>query len=125
MSESILTAPSVFGHYSPMFKITNSGGLFGPEFQIYSASDAANRANFLYQRLSVYPSNPEIAPFINIAGNAQALIDAVDNALLFGRMSQTLRTAISNSLPAMPDNNQRAINAIYLTATSGEFLVQR
>ena len=52
-------------------------------------------------------------------------LDAVDNALLFGRMSATLRNAILNSLAAMPDNNQRAINAIYLTVTSGEFLIQR
>ncbi len=125
MGESILTAPSVFGHYSPLFRIPNSGGLFGPEFQIYSASDAVNRANFLYQKLSVYPFNPAIQPYINIAANSQALIDAVDNALLFGRMSQTLRNAIFNSLSSMPDNNQRAINAIYLAAMSGEYLVQR
>ena len=46
--------------------------------------------NFLYSELYVYPSNPQIAPFINLAGNPQALIDAVDNALLYGRMSQNL-----------------------------------
>jgi hypothetical protein len=125
MNEGVLDAPSVFGHYSPLFRIPNGGGLFGPEFQIYSASDAVNRANFLYQVLNVYPFNPQISPFINIAGNPQTLIDAVDNALLFGRMSQTLRDAIFNSLSAMPDSNQRAINAIYLAAMSGEYLVQR
>ena len=125
MGESILEAPSVFAHYSPLFKIPKGGGLLGPEFQIYSASDAANRANFLYSRLNVYPFNPQIQPYINLAGTPQQLIDAVDNALLFGRMSNTLRNAILNSIPAMPDNNQRAINALYLTALSGEFLVQR
>ncbi len=125
MNEGILDAPSVFGHYSPLFRIPKSGGLFGPEFQIYSPSDAVNRANLTYQRLNPYPFNPALSPYINIASNSQALIDAVDNALLYGRMSQTLRNAISNSLSAMPDNNQRAINAIYLTVTSGEYLVQR
>ena len=79
----------------------------------------------MYSRLNIYPFNPQIQPFINLAGTPQQLIDAVDNALLFGRMSNTLRNAILNSIPAMPDNNQRAINALYLTAMSGEFLVQR
>jgi len=125
MDESVLDAPSVFGHYSPLFKIPKGGGLFGPEFQIYSASDASNRANFIYDNMLYrYPFNQQLLPFINLAGTPQALIDAVDNALLFGRMSTTTRTAILNSLNAMPDNNQRAIEAVYLTALSGEFLVQ-
>ena len=121
----MLDPPSVFGHYSPLYKIPKTGGLFGPEFQIYSASDAVNRAQFLYWELYKYPFNPAISPFINLAGPPQALIDSVDNAMLYGRMSQNLRNAIANSLAAMPDNNQRAIEAIYLTAMSGEYLVQR
>ena len=88
-------------------------------------SDAVNRANFLYGMLYVYPQNNQILPYINLAGNSQALLDAVDNALLWGTMPQSTRTAIFNSLPLMHDNNQRAINAIYLAAMSGEFLVQR
>jgi hypothetical protein len=75
----------------------------------------------LYQ----YPSNPRITAFVNLAANSAALVNAADNALLNGTMSQTTRTAILNSLSAMPDNNQKAIEAIYLTAMSGEFLVQR
>jgi uncharacterized protein (DUF1800 family) len=125
MHEGVLDAPSVFGHYSPMFKVPKGGGLFGPEFQIYSPSDAVNRANFLYGMLYYYPQNPALSPYINLATNPQALVDAVDNAMLFGRMSPTLRNAILNSLAAMPDDNQRAIEAIYLTAMSGEFLIQR
>ena len=125
MSESMLGAPSVFGHYSPMFRIPNSNGLFGPEFQIYSASDAVNRANFLYSMIYVYPYHPVMQPLISIAGNAAALVNAVDAMLLFGRMSQQTRTTILGALPAMPDNNQRAITAFYLTAVSGEYLVQR
>src|SRR5204863_3632687 len=76
MNEGILDPNSVFGHYSPLFRIPKTGGLFGPEFQIYSPSDAVNRANLMYQRMNVYPSNPQIAPYLNIAGNSQALIDA-------------------------------------------------
>ena len=126
MNEGMLDAPSVFGHYSPLFRIPKSGGLFGPEFQIYSPSDAVNRANYFYSMIyNPWPINPALQGFVNIAGNTTQLINAVDNALLYGRMSSSTRTAISNSLPAMSDNNQRVMSVIYLTATSGEHLVQR
>ncbi|MBI3249140.1 MAG: DUF1800 family protein [Deltaproteobacteria bacterium] len=125
MNEGLLDAPSVFGHYSPMYRIPKTT-LFGPEFQIYSASDAVNRANFFYSLIySPWPINPALQPFVNIASDASALVTAVDNTLLHGRMLPQTRTAILNSLPAMYDNNQRVMNALYLTFTSGEYLVQR
>ena len=124
MNEGILDAPSVFGHYSPLFHIAKSP-LFGPEFQIYSASDAVNRANFFYSLIySPWPINPALQPFVNIAGNAPALLTAIDNTLLYGRMLPQTRTAILNALPAQYDNNQRVLTAFYLTFTSGEYLVQ-
>lgn len=123
MNEGILDAPSVFGHYSPTYHVPKSP-LFGPEFQIYSPSDAINRANFFYSMLYFYPANPALQPLANIAGNSTALIAAVDNALLFGRMSPQTRTAIANALPSQADNNARAVTAVYLTVTSGEYLVQ-
>lgn len=126
MNEAILDAPSVFGHYSPLYRIPKGGGLFGPEFQIYSPSDAINRANYFYSLLyNPWPINPALQPFINIAGNAPQLVTAVDNALLFGRMLPSTRTTLLNAMPAMADNNQRVLTALYLTATSGEHAVQR
>lgn len=123
--EGLLNSPSVFGHYSPTFRIPKSP-LFGPEFQIYSPSTAVNRANFLYSFWgNPWPINPILQPYVSVAGNPVALINAVDNALLFGRMSTNTRTAITNALPSMYDNNQRVFTALYLTVTSGEYLVQR
>jgi uncharacterized protein (DUF1800 family) len=124
MGESMLNAPSVFGHYSPMFRIPRTS-LFGPEFQIYSATDAVNRANLFYSFFyNPWPINPALQPFVNVAGNSQALVNAVDSALLYGRMSPPMRTAILNALPAMYDNNQKVMTVLYLTATSGDYLVQ-
>jgi uncharacterized protein (DUF1800 family) len=122
--EGMLDAPSVFGHYSPMYHVPRSP-LFGPEFQIYSPSEAVNRANFLYSWMgNPWPINPALQPFVNVAGNSTALINAVDNTLLYGRMSPQMRTALMNALPAMYDNNQRVMTVLYLTATSGDYLVQ-
>lgn len=125
MNESLLNAPSVFGHYSPGYRIPRTA-LFGPEFQIYSVSDAVNRANFLWWVMSNrWPINPALVPFVALARNPAALVDAVDAALLSGRMLPTTRAAILGALPAMPDDNARALTALYLAATSGEYQVQR
>ena len=124
MSEGMLDAPSVFGHYSPLFHVPKTA-LFGPEFQIYSPTDAVNRANLFYSMLfNPWPINPALQPFVNVAGNSAALVNAVDNALLQGRMSGPTRAALMSALPAMYDNNQRALTALYLTAISGDYLIQ-
>ncbi len=125
MNEGMLDAASVFGHYSPTYHIPKTA-LYGPEFQIYSSSDAVNRANFFYSLMyNPWPINPVLQPFVAVAGNAATLVNAVDNALLIGRMSQSTRTALLTALPAMPDNNARVLTALYLTSMSGEYLVQR
>ena len=125
MNEGLLDAASVFGHYSPTYNIPKTA-LFGPEFQIYSASDAINRANFFYSLMyNPWPINPALQPFVALAGNPATLVNAVDNALLFGRMSASTRSALLTALPSMPDNNARTLTALYLTAMSGEYLVQR
>jgi len=125
MNEGLLDAASVFGHYSPSYHIPKTP-LFGPEFQIYSSSDAINRANWFYGLMySPWPINPALQPFVALAGNPATLVNAVDNALLFGRMTQSTRTALLNALPTMPDNNARVLTALYLTSMSGECLVQR
>jgi uncharacterized protein (DUF1800 family) len=125
LGEGMLDAPSVFGHYSPSFHIPKTT-LFGPEFQIYSPTEAINRANFLYSYFgNPWPINPALQPFVNVAGSPTALVNAVDNALLYGRMSPQMRSVLLAALPQMYDNNQRVMTALYLTIMSGDYLVQR
>jgi uncharacterized protein (DUF1800 family) len=125
MNEGMLDAASVFGHYSPSFHIPKTP-LFGPEFQIFSASDAINRANWFYSLMyNPWPINPVLQPFVAIAGNAAVLVNAVDNALLFGRMAPSTRSALLTAIPQMYDNNGRVLTALYLTSMSGECLIQR
>ena len=123
MGEGILNAPSVFGHYSPLYRLRDGNGLFAPEFQIYTPTEAVNRANFIYQML--YENQVNISEFTNVAGNSTNLINAVDARFLDGKMSPAARDAINQALQSSTDNRTRAITAIYLTITSGEFIVQR
>ena len=65
-----------------------------------------------------------LKPFVDVAADPAALTAAVDNALLYRRMLPSTRAAILGALPAMYDNNQRVLTALYLTFMSGEYLVQ-
>jgi uncharacterized protein (DUF1800 family) len=125
MGESLLNAPSVFGHYSPTFRLPGTA-LYAPEFQIYSPTEAVNRANFLHSFWSgsggALPA--ALQPFAAIASDATALTNAVDHTLLYGRMPAATRAAILQALPLMYDNPQRVRTALYLTLMSGDYLVQ-
>jgi uncharacterized protein (DUF1800 family) len=123
MGEAILDAPSVFGHYSPNYRVPNGGGLFGPEFQIYTPTEATNRANFLYT--TMYENWLSVSEFTALAGNSANLLNAVDQRFLDGKMSPAMRDSITRALPTAQDNKTRAIAAIYLVITSGDFVIQR
>ncbi len=122
--ESILNAPSVFGHYSPLYRLPS--GAPAPEFQIYTPTETVNRANFIYQILGAYSNGAvDLTPFMNIAADPVQLVSAIDNRLLYGRMSQSTRTSIYKALQATSDPKTRVLTVLYLVATSGEYVVQR
>jgi uncharacterized protein (DUF1800 family) len=124
LGEGILDPASVFGHYSPTYRIPKTQ-LFGPEFQIYSPTEAVNRGNYIYQELGAWSGGAiDISPFVSIAPDPVQLVNALDNALLFGRMSPQTRASIYKALQATSDNRVRALTALYLTTMSGEYLVQ-
>lgn len=125
MGQSILTTPSVFSWFSPLFRIPQTN-IYGPEFQIYSPTEAVLRTNLISDTISGQYNGYitlDLSPFTAVAGDTTQLINAVDQALLYGRMSITMRNTLATAINAMPDNNSRVQTALYLTATSGEYLV--
>lgn len=129
MGEGVLNAPSVFGHYSPMFRIPKqSPPLFGPEFQIHGPGELVNRGNFLWNYLSYYQTGIwDLQWLFNLGGDHNACINAVDNLLLYGRMSagmrQQLITTLQSQAAAGADAKMRTLTVLYLTAISSEYLV--
>jgi hypothetical protein len=125
MGQTPLTPPSVFSFYSPLYRIPKST-LIGPEFQIYTPTESVLRGNFLWEIISNPATDFSITltPFTSTAGNLQQLIDAVDQALLYGRMPQAMRQSIANAILAQSDNTSRMQTALYLTALSGLYAVQ-
>jgi hypothetical protein len=125
MGQTPLTPPSVFSFYSPNYHIPKSP-LFGPEFQIYTPTEAVLRGNLLWEMISNPASDFTLntTPFTSGAGNVQQLIDAVDQALLYGRMPQSMRQSLANAISAQSDNTGRWQTALYLSALSGYYAVQ-
>src|SRR5690606_9763165 len=103
------------------------------EFGIYPPALAVQRANLVYRILdngyeSSIPMEAALAPFEAAAGNAAALVELVNQRLMFGRMSPELRELILAATNAITDTDaddlrQRAIGALYLAAISSEYSV--
>ncbi len=120
-----LSPASVFSFYSPMFRAPQTG-LFGPEFQIYTPTEAVLRGNFIWQILSNPGSDfpVDISRFVSLGSNIPGLIDAVDQTFMYGRMPATLRQSIATAVAAQQDNQSRAWTAMYLALLSGQHAVQ-
>lgn len=125
MGQAPLTPPSVFSFYSPLYRIPKSP-LFGPEFQIYTPTESVLRGSLFWMLIS-NPSSDftlDLSPFTAVTGNVTQLIDAVDQALLYGRMPPQMRQSLATAIVAQSSNTSRVQTALYLTALSGLFAVQ-
>ena len=115
----------MFGFYSPLFRIPRST-LGGPEFQISGPTEAVLRGNLFWQILSNpgsdFPVN--LAPFVAVADDTAALIETVDQTLLYGRMPAPMRRSLAHAIDAQVDAPDKARTALYLTALSGHYAVQ-
>ncbi len=126
MGQTPLAPPSVFGFYSPLFRIPRTT-LAGPEFQIYGPTEAVLRGNMFWAIFNGGAGSDfsvDIAPFIALAGNIPALIDAIDQTLLYGRMPLAMRQSLATAIAAQYDARTKAQTALYLTALSGLYAVQ-
>jgi uncharacterized protein (DUF1800 family) len=126
LGQAVLAPTTVFSFYSPLAPLPGDPTKFGPEFQIHSPAMAIARANFIYDILngSFSSSFPfSIAPYVALAGNPQALVEEVNQKLLFGRMSNELRERLVLLAQQTSSLQHRAFGTLYLTAISSEFMV--
>ena len=125
VAQTPLTPPSVFGFYSPLYRIPKSS-LQGPELQIYTPTESVLRGNMMW-RIITNPGSDytvDLSPFSSVATDPIALIDAADQLLLYGRMPQTMRQSLANAMAAQSDPTSRWQTALYLTALSGFYATQ-
>ncbi len=126
MGEAIGAPPSVFGYYSPNYRLPANPGLYGPEFQIYTPTESVLLGNAFSQLLSTPAGDPtiDLTPFQAVAGDINQLLDLVNLRLFYGRMPAGLRASLQKAVTAAYDNNQRVFTALYLSSLSGQVAVQ-
>ena len=121
-----LAPPSVFGFYAALYRIPGSA-LAGPEFQIYTPTEAMIRGNFFYSLLTQPSANDlmiDLSGFKAVAADSTALIDKVNATFFYGRMPASMKSSLATVLAQEADNNQKVIAALYLAALSGLNTVQ-
>jgi uncharacterized protein (DUF1800 family) len=136
MAQDLFRSPSVFNYYPPLFNLADSG-VNGPEFAIQSTSTALARVNFVaevtYKTMSTSIPNRPLGTWLDLssitpsAGSPYALTSTLNTLLLYGRMSRDLVATVYNAIASMTAASSLAKTqrAVYLIASSPEFLVER
>jgi Protein of unknown function (DUF1800) len=125
MGQAVLSPPSVFSWFSPLYRVPRSP-LYGPEFQIYTPTEATLRGNLFHLILN----NPggdvtvNLSPFQPFGNDMSGLVEEVNRVLLFGRMPAGMKQALITAAVPGYDARTRIETVLYLTALSGQFAVQ-
>lgn len=137
MLQPVFSPASVFSFYPPDYTLPGTTQQ-APPFAIYTQTTALNRANVVQRLLtgSIAPDSSvpgatgtalNLAPWSALAGDVTALIDAIDLRFFHGTMSDTTRTALTQTVNsiAASDPTTRARAALYLALSSADFQEQR
>ncbi len=139
LGQGPLQSPSVFNFFSPFYAPAGEirdAGLVAPEMQIATEFLNTTVTNLMFDQIFLRNSEAtnlgdddifiDISEEVGTAADVDALVDLVDDKLLAGQMSTTLRTEIRGMLERVQptDAALRAAEAIYLVVTSPEFAHQ-
>ncbi len=125
LGQRLFYPESVFNDYSPLYR--TSTGLLAPEFELLSSGAALMRANVVRNLLEKGLNGDaqfDLTPLVSLAASPPDLVDAVDQAFLYGRLPAALKSEIVTAVSATHDYNLRVRNAIYLVASSALYQVQ-
>jgi uncharacterized protein (DUF1800 family) len=152
LSQQAYNSPSVFNFFRPGYiapgSSTGQAGINAPELQVTNASTVPGYANFIgfliAQNLQTQSASDvgteqqvqntfraNYSQELDLAHSPAALIDALDNLLTAGAMSEETRSQIVRAIQNIPveaENNgltQRVYTAIYMVMTSPDYIVQR
>jgi len=135
-----LQALSVFNFFSPDYSFPgeiSEQDLVAPEMQIATEYLNTTVTNYFWNLIITWNSSVKTLPAdaitldvsreMSVAGDAVALRDMVATKLLGSPGSETLQIAVEAAIERVPVGNpdQRVVAAIYLVATSPEYVAQR
>ncbi|MEM9255819.1 MAG: DUF1800 domain-containing protein [Pseudomonadota bacterium] len=137
-------SPSVFNFYRPGYVaaggLTAEAGLTAPELQITNATSIVGYPNFITQfALELQPQTPsptgatfvpDYSRYAAVAGNSEALLDAMDQLLTHGTLQSESRDRIVQIVSAIGADDPEGLDlrarvASILVMTSPEYIVLR
>jgi uncharacterized protein (DUF1800 family) len=127
MAQSPLDAPSVFSWFSPLYHVPYSP-IFGPEFQIYTPTEATLRDNLFFSFLSTPNSTDfsvDLSPFQPFGNDMPGLVEMANQKLLYGRMPAAMKQVLIDAATPGYDATTRIQTVLYLTALSGQYAIQQ
>ena len=133
-----LSAPSVFNFFlpahSPQGEIA-AAGLVAPEFQITTSTSIVGVSNLIdFVVLAGFVTDsPEpftavsldFQEYVDIAADADALLDRLDIVLTAGTLDPDTRVAIETTISGLDDLNLRTRIAIYMFLLSSDYAVRQ
>ncbi len=136
LGQTVFAPPTVFSYFAPGFSIptdfTGGATVLGPEFQLQTPSNAVGRANmantFVYGGLG-NGAVIDWTALTALGATPQALLDAVNNAFMYGEMPAAMQTQILAAVNAITGTSTavykaRAQAAVYLTVSSSYYNVE-
>ncbi len=136
LGQTVFAPPSVFSYFAPGFSVpadfTGGTAVVGPEFQLQSPSTAVGRANMVNTFVYGGLGNGAVIDWTaltNLGATPQALVDAVNNAFMYGNMPGAMQTQILSAVNAIAGTTTavykaRAQAAVYLTVSSSYYNVE-
>ena len=125
LGQQLFYAPSVFSYFSPFYRTSN--GLVAPEMQVYSTQSSSNRINIVNSAIygGQLDSNTkfDISAFVSAAAVPANLITKIDTVFFHGAMSDSLKTAITQSMNAVTVPSDKAKAALYIALSSAEYQI--
>ncbi|MGP8246529.1 MAG: DUF1800 domain-containing protein [Bryobacteraceae bacterium] len=124
LGEQLFYPASVFSYFSPLYVLES--GDPAPEFQIYSAQTATNRADVvntvLYGSLDK-STTVDLTPFLPNGTDLRSMLDSIDYVFLHDSMSGDLEQAAMSAATAVAGAKAQAQAALYVVLTSGEYQI--
>jgi uncharacterized protein (DUF1800 family) len=124
LGENLFYAPTVFSYFSPLYALES--GEPAPEFQIYSAQTAADRADIvntiLYGALDK-STTIDLTPFLPSGNDLSAMADTISYTFLHHAMSSGLQSAALSAASAATGRKAQAQAALYVVLTSSEYQI--
>jgi uncharacterized protein (DUF1800 family) len=132
-----LSSPSVFNFFSPAHMPqgeVGDAGLLAPEFQIATGNSIIGMSNLIdYAVIGGFvtdapepflPVSFDLAPYVSVAGDVEALLDRLDLVLTAGTLDPATRSAVASALAGIDDPDTRARIALYLVLISPDYAVR-